>query len=131
MREHNYRKTIVVHATTPHEFEELLNEAYEKASSNLLDVHYNDGAGMCAYITYEVCEKIPENFRDEAILRGERFHCFDCPYLELPEDKRKKWCDCRYSPDGYTHKNAHACEYFYKALAQGRIKLNRGEEDED
>ena len=125
------RHTLVVHGSGPQEFEAAINAAYEKAGSDLLDVHFNDSIGLCAYITYETTEKIPETLADEAALRGLRFRCYDCPYLERPEDGRKKWCDCKYAPEGYTHKNAHACEFFYKQLAQGRIHVNDIEEREE
>ena len=131
MKTKERRKTIVVFSESPAEFQAKLNEAYEVAGNSLREVHYNDGAGLCCYVTYDETTYIPETLADEAHLRGEELKCGDCPYCEPPTDGRTKKRRCVYALYGYTRENSDACEVLYKHLITGKVHLREEASDEE
>ena len=75
-----------------------------------------------AVIQYKEEIQTPETLAEEYELRGEVFYCRDCPECIDPMLGNQKRCDCKYAEYGFTRKDNHACEWFYKQLSQGKIK---------
>jgi len=109
--------------------------AFERDVNAFLDEHKTDisvnvqftttTAGHNAYIIYEQQIQIPEDIRDEYILRGEEYHCEDCPYWtnnQKPEDSRELFkCEKRIGQEPVRFITP-ACLYFYQRLAKGDLK---------
>lgn len=117
-------KYRIIHEETAEAFEKKLNDAVEELAEFEPAVEFNHRQGFCAYLIYQPKEKIIiETVADEFHLEGISFHCRNCPHLDAPQDRRVKWCKCKYSSTGRTHKDKEACELFYKQLKQNAIEV--------
>ena len=61
---------------------------------------------------------IPETLEEKYELRGEKWHCEDCPYYEKSTDKRVKYTHCQVG-DKRAYAKCPACERFYEVLERG------------
>lgn len=114
----------IIHEETASDFQRELNKAVKELAEFNPKVKFNDTLGFCAYIEYQPKEIVkPESVRDEFMLEGIYYHCRNCPYLELPQDRRVKWGKCKYSTTGRAHKDTEACELFYKWVQQNAIDV--------
>lgn len=68
-------------------------------------------------------DPVTKEFHDQGI----RHTCGQCPYLEVGNDKRRKWWPCKYSEYGTSTCNTECCEYFYKMLKQGEVEIKEAE----
>ena len=85
-----------------------------------------DTAPMCVHFITTETEYIPETLREEYELRGEKFYCKDCPFMEKPTDGRKRSGGCKYDIQPNAADYTPACEEFYHKHAAGEIKQKRG-----
>lgn len=105
-------------------FDQMINSVLLKAAEGGKEptVHYFDGMGLCASITYFVNESLPEDTQDIYELRGEFHYCQECPYFHMPEDRRRRNFRCdKGHPIGVDSK---ACNEFYVMLDEGRLEQN-------
>lgn len=114
-------KIKVIQSETATEFEENFNASMAELSDKHPKYQLADVGTFVAYIIYEETTQIPEDIRDEYILRGEVFTCADCPYLNDTGDKRVKYFDCEHSESEITRKTNIACNWFFTKLAHGEI----------
>ena len=112
-------KMKTIQASTAEEFDKLFN----KANEELTDVELRwDSSPMCVHLLYKEKKLVPETLAEEFELRGERYHCINCPYFKRGKDKRCRAVGCKYSPYGTVAEYNAACEYFYKQLINGKIE---------
>lgn len=112
-------------------FEEELNAKIDELRSCRPEVTFSEtGDYLIARIKYTEDIVEPENAADRFELEhGIRFTCGDCPHFRpmlRPNgevDNRCKFGDCDFAQLGRTSKSAKACDYFYKQLREGRIRL--------
>lgn len=110
--------------TTAEAFDNALNQALKDLAEEEPEIEFVDK--FCARLKYfpKDNEKvIIETVRDEFHLEGVYYHCRNCPHLEAPQDRRVKWCKCKYSSTGIAHKNNEACELFYKWVQQNAVEV--------
>lgn len=114
----------IIHEQTAEDFERVLNASVEELAECKPEVKFVPENGFCAYLTYHQKEKtIIESVRDEFHLEGIYYHCRNCPHLKAPQDRRVKWCKCKYRSTGMTHKDHEACELFYKQVQQNVVEV--------
>ena len=109
---------------SPKEFDDALNAALKELAEEEPEIIFVDK--FCARLKYFPKENekvIVETVRDEFHLEGVYYHCRNCPYLETPQDRRVKWCPCKYSSTGRSHKDSEACELFYKWVSQNAVDV--------
>ena len=63
---------------------------------------------------YKVPKQIPESLEDDFNQHHESPKCADCPFLEISDDRRRKWFPCPYANYGQACIDSPACEVFYK-----------------
>lgn len=99
-------------------FDRLFEEAMEELEGETIEVVRNMSTGAhCAYICWKEQKQIPEDLRDEYILRtGEERHCSDCPELERNPDGRKKDHSC--PMHGSVRETDRACLRYYRKLEE-------------
>lgn len=111
-----------IEAETASAFDEALNKAIDELAEYEPKIAFVEK--FCARLEYYPEEKkIIETVRDEFHQEGVYYHCRNCPHLEVPQDRRVKWCKCKYSSTGRTHKDTEACELFYKWVQQNAVDV--------
>lgn len=123
MRVDVYPQIAVIRAATAEDFEERFNakahELADKITNTKVEI---DGTVFTAIISYKETVEVMDSVADEFHADGIRYLCKHCPHIEDPLDKRVKWCECKYSELGRTHKEHEACEFFYRQLKAGRVQ---------
>ena len=98
----------------------------EHANDLSVDVQFTTTtAGHNAYIIYEQAYQIPEDIRDEYIIRGESYTCENCPYWSNnfdPTNIKGLWRCTKKVKYGNVRYVDEACLFFYQELAKGEIK---------
>lgn len=116
-------------------FEVKLNEKLEDLADGDPEVAFvqNDETNMIARICYSKEIRIEEEGPAE---RGARFTCGECPYFrhirkkDGSPDLRRSFGDCDFGEMGRVWKTTPACEYLYKMITDGKIRLALEEEEE-
>lgn len=72
-------------------------------------------------VEYQVTERIPETKLEELEVEMGKHSCYQCPCLCVDEDKRRKSYPC--AMGGVSRVDSPCCEWFYKALKAGQIKV--------
>ena len=87
---------LTIETSSATEFDEKVNQAVrEHATDNVEVIRRLDVSGThCAYVVWEEEVKKPEDARDRLSLKGLHVKCGDCPFFELPSDKRIKYVKC-------------------------------------
>lgn len=79
------------------------------------------GDSFIGVVEYTIDMRIPET----ELERFEEAHgihrCYECPLLEIDKDKRRKCYPCTLG--GQSRTDAPCCEWFYKQLEAGKIKV--------
>lgn len=109
-------------------FEVKLNEKLEDLAECEPEVTFvqSDETNMIARIAYVKQVKILEEAPAE---RGARFTCGDCPLMKPirkkdgSPDLRRVYGECDFGEMGRVWKTTPACDYLYKMIADGRIRL--------
>lgn len=117
------KKVRMVCSKDPQAFQAQYNSTSEELKDMELEITpvEHSECGFWACFHYVETEKIVETVEDEFALEGIYFTCKMCRLHDLETDGRKKWCKCKYSPNGVTNLEHGACEYFYKLVKQGKI----------
>lgn len=115
-------KVAIIRSCEPKEFEDMFNAKMDELAMYDPNPQITDtGDVISAIITYSETYHIVDSIADEFHFEGIRYLCKHCPYLDDPRDKRIKYCKCKYSELGMTHKDHEACEYFYRQLKVGTV----------
>lgn len=110
----------IIEAHNAEEWERIYEEVTE--DMEIVSEEWNTQRGThCLYVRYKRRIEKPVTVEDEYELKGERYHCAECPYFEPPLDFRAKRCGCKLR--GYTYKDTYACEPFYRQLKAGRFTV--------
>ena len=99
-------------------------ESHKNATTlNVLSSTTNSN-GSNAHIYWEEVIEIPENIKDEFILRGEVYTCSNCPwYGANGSDNPRQAFECLHKVDfGRKRTNTPACLFFYQKLASGEVR---------
>lgn len=120
-----YQMQRTIESSFPDEFDKLVNETVQAHSTeNVNVIRRMDVSGHCAYITWEEESLKPEDARDRLYLKGIDIRCGDCPFFELPDDKRIKFIRCekaqsirRCSYDSY------ACDWICEQVEKGEVEI--------
>lgn len=121
MKIKHFPKIRAIAADTAEEFETRMNDLLKRAHNPKYTINVSGGK-FFAVVEYREEKLIPETLADEYELRGEVFYCRNCPECKDQYSGRTKRCLCKYAELGYTRKDDHACNWFYKKLAQGEIE---------
>lgn len=106
-----------VKADSPEVFDLKMNDIFLRASASGKEpvVKFFDSMGFCACVRYYVSEAIPESLAEKYELEGNGYICSECPYFELPQDRRRKNVRCE-KAKRLISADSHACDIFYLAL---------------
>lgn len=110
-----------VMADDPVYFDKQINAIYEKAARIRQEpkIHYFDGLGLCASITYWETVEIPETAKDRLELEGVVHTCADCEHYRPPFDGRVHYVYCAVG-DCQAGRSVPACEYHYEEIEERR-----------
>lgn len=103
-------------------FDEMINSVYLKAAEGGKEpeIHYYDGMGFCATVKFFINQTIAEDAKDEFEMIGDYHFCSECPYFELPGDRRIRHFHCHKGKSIST--DSRACNDFYEALKKGVLQ---------
>ena len=112
MKERTRNRVLTISAKSYEEFDQLYNETADRLAR--YEPETKDLDALTTRFYYKETESIAENLADDF----EEHHmcptCADCPFLEIGNDRRRKWFPCQYSTYGQTNIDSRACEVFYK-----------------
>lgn len=120
MRREHYEQVAIVKGESLEDFEAKVNARLRDLGEKTVDKDL-DLTNLVAVLLYEETEDFEESVRDEFYAEGKVFLCKQCPHIEIPTDKRRKWVPCKYNECGTTTLGSECCELFYKQLKQGAI----------
>ena len=122
------QKTVM--ADDPESFDRQINAIYEKAARERYEpkVHFFEGLGLCASITYWETIEIAENAQDRLQLEGIMHTCADCEHFRPSYDGRVKWVKCA-EGGCMAGRTSPACLYHYEELEERRTKESVQEPD--
>ena len=113
------QKTIK--ARSADEYDKLFNEFCKDLPS---EAEIHDWSAYCSTIRYREEMVVPESLADELKLRGEEYHCIDCPYFAPGKNKRCRSEGCTKGvPNAVDY--TPACELFLSDYVQGKVKPRR------
>ena len=115
------QKTIM--AQTPEAFDNQINAIYERAARQRQepDIHFFDGLGLCASVTFWDTIEVPENAQDRLQLEGVIHTCADCEHFRPSYDGRVKWVKCA-EGGCLCGRTSPACLYHYEEIEERRTK---------
>lgn len=79
------------------------------------------GDSFVGVVEYTVSERVPETELEEFEEKHGRHRCWECPLLDVSEDKRRKSYPCM--KGGTSRTDSPCCEYFYQQIEAGKIKV--------
>lgn len=113
-------------------FEIKLNEKLEDLAEYDPEVAFYENDPQLARISYTK----ETEARDESLAdRGARFTCGDCPLMKHIKkrdgspDLRRVYGECDFGEMGRVWKTTPACDYLYKMIEDGRIRLTLEDEE--
>lgn len=117
-------KVRVVEAATAEEFEKELNAALAEVTRWKPSLTWNNNREQhCVYIEYTEWVQIPEDVRDEYILKGRRIICGECPWYIRSDDRRIKYMTCA-KGEPRCHYTKEACLALYEAVERGEVQID-------
>ena len=118
-----YPQIAAISKKSASEFQDEFNKTIRELSGKKITDQKIEisGDSFSAVIIYQEVEHIRDSIADEFHDEGIYYLCKHCPHLDDPKDKRIKYCTCKYSETGRTHKQHEACELFYKQVKLGKI----------
>lgn len=112
----------IIEAATKEEWAEQYAAFIQRTKGKVEAETWNTSRGThCLYIKTVTSEEIPQNLKEEYELRGETYHCSDCPELIESTDARRKRLSCKVCQS--TRADAPACNHFYQLLERGEVSL--------
>lgn len=130
MKRESFSQFRIVQGDTAQRLTEELNSAIYELRHKDPTVTFD---GLIARIHYTETDEQPESLADEYEAQGARFTCQDCPFFEPmtkadgTEDRRAKIGGCEHKDLGRTFKDSAACDYLFRAIKNGRVRLCLGE----
>lgn len=127
------KRTKIIAATTPEEFEAKLNAELQKLDlgRRKYELQFNHSLGYCAYIVIDQMTQIPETIAEEFELAGEHHTCLDCPFWVHPTKGNVKYTRCTITPGIHSAKSA-CCDKFYEMLFNGELEIeDHGKEEQE
>lgn len=123
MRRDLIEQIVAVEGDNPKEFQDNFNRTTEenKERKHIKTEKFILDNKLVAILTYQIVQQTPDCIADEFHAEGVYWHCRNCPHLDDPNDLRVKYCGCKYSETGRTHKDREACELFYRGVKNGSI----------
>ena len=112
MKEVVKKRVLTVSADDFEAFDKLYNETSDRLAR--YEPETKDLDALTTRFYYTVPEKVAEDLADDFDLHHESPKCADCPFLEIGDDRRRKWFPCPYANYGQACINSPACEVFYK-----------------
>ena len=112
MKEVVKKRVLTVSADDFEAFDRLYNETSDRLAR--YEPETKDLDALTTRFYYTVPEKVAEDLADDFDLHHESPKCADCPFLEIGDDRRRKWFPCPYANYGQACINSPACEVFYK-----------------
>ena len=112
MKEVVKKRVLTVSADDFEAFDRLYNETSDRLAR--YEPETKDLDALTTRFYYTVPEKVAEDLADDFDLHHESPKCADCPFLEIGEDRRRKWFPCPYANYGQAYIDGPACEVFYK-----------------
>ena len=131
MAKKKVREQATIQATTPKDFDQLVNEAMAQAAGRGLSVVAIDRRvedGFVAFIDLEGDVEVCESVMEEYEARGECYRCGHCPFLHRVSDKRIKYLACDKGMREPTQWGNRACPCFYEALDRGEVEVYEEED---
>lgn len=125
MKEETIKEFKVIANTNLTDFEREV-KSFLESHRNAISLQLNSTtieSGHFAHIQWDEKRLIPENIKDEYLLRGEKYHCKNCPHWGAngSENPREAF-DCLKRVKDRARGCEEACLYFYKELAKGDIR---------
>ena len=127
MKQETVKDFIVISNSNLSQFQNDVKQfLHDHKTATRIDVlsSTTSAGGSNAHIYWEEVVQIPENIKDEFILRGETYTCGQCPFYGVngSDDPRKAF-DCLHSVTmGRKRSINNACLYFYQKLASGEVR---------
>ena len=106
------------------QFNESIKRAFLENESERNDPSYTidiSGGNFRALITKEILIEEMDCVSDEYHEQGIYYKCRNCPYCDVPNDKRIRWSHCEIK-ESSVNKRHECCEYFYEELKAGRLE---------
>lgn len=105
----------------PLEFDQSMQDIFEAAtrSGKEPSVHFWEGMGLCATVTYYELEDIPETISERYEMQGIKRRCFECKHYQPSTDGRVKWVRCE-EKGGITSALSACCDIYYQELEEER-----------
>lgn len=117
MRETKKLIQKTVKTEDPLEFDAAMQKIFEKATKSGKEpsVHFWEGMGLCATVTFYETERIPESAMDRFEAKGMKRRCFECEHYKPSADGRVKWVRCEKRGD-ITTALSPCCNIYYEEL---------------
>lgn len=112
MKEVVKKRVLTVSADDFEAFDRLYNETSDRLAR--YEPETKDLDALTTRFYYTVPEKVAEDLADDFDLHHESPKCADCPFLEISDDRRRKWFPCPYANYGQACIDSPACEVFYR-----------------
>lgn len=132
MRKQRVKQFAFIEAADLDCFEIKLNERLEDLAEYDPEVAFYENDPQLARISYT---KETEARDESPADRGARFTCGDCPMMKHIKkrdgspDLRRVYGECDFGEMGRVWKTTPACDYLYKMIADGRIRLTLEDEE--
>lgn len=133
MKKQKLKQYAFIDAADLEWFEIKLNERMEELAGCDPQVEFYPHDPMLARISYSKEILVEEETPAE---RGARFTCGDCPLMrhiakrDGTPDLRRAYGECDFGEMGRVYKTTPACDYLYKMIMDGRIRLKLEDEEE-
>ena len=132
MRKQRVKQFAFIEAADLDCFEIKLNERLEDLAEYDPEVAFYENDPQLARISYT---KETEARDESPADSGARFTCGDCPMMKQIKkrdgspDLRRVYGECDFGEMGRVWKTTPACDYLYKMIADGRIRLTLEDEE--
>lgn len=112
MKERRKKRVLTVSAKDFTDFDRLYNETSDKLAQ--YDPETKDIDALTTRFYYTETENVSESLEDDFSDHHIKCTCADCPFLQIGNDRRRKWFPCQYSSYGEACIDSPACEVFYQ-----------------
>lgn len=125
MLKKKFKMQKTIESAFPDEFDKWVNdEVLKHSAQNVEVIRRLDVDGHCAYVVWDEETIIPETASDRLQLKGIDIRCGDCPFFELPNDKRIKFIKCEKSNEPVrSHFDRRACEWLCEQVEKGEVEI--------
>ena len=118
MRQKTVYTQRTIRATSPQEYDRLMNELLEQASDVTIIDRLNDRE-FCSIVRYKETVDVPETIAEEFHIKGYRDTCSGCKEFIPSTDGRTKYVKCLHDQECRAWPERGCCEYYYAMLKNG------------